>query len=99
MKASVATSPNPAIPSPTRGAMIPAASPAIPVTIRSGRRGDGHVRAPHRVAGGHVDDLMTQDAGQLVLGIRQGQQPPRDVDVPVGSAKAFGSGWLTIWKV
>ena len=48
------------------------------------RRGDGHVRATHGVARRHVDDLVRQDAGQLVLGVRQGQQPPRDVDVPVG---------------
>ena len=42
---------------------------------------------PHCVAGSHVDDLMTQDAGKLALGIRQGQQPARDVDVPVGKGK------------
>ena len=46
-----------------------------------------HVCTPHRVPGGHVDDLMAQDAGKLALGIRQGQQPARDVDVPIGKGK------------
>ena len=36
MKAPVATLPKSMIPSPTRGATIPTASPAIPVAIRSG---------------------------------------------------------------
>ena len=65
----------------------PRRNPGDPRDDPERRCGDGHVRAPHRVAGGHVDDLMTQDTGQLVLGIRQGQQPARDVDVPVGKGK------------
>src|SRR5262245_41917832 len=44
------------------------------------------------MAGHDVTDLVAHDAGQLVLGVGQGEKPPRDVDEPAGKGERVGLG-------